>query len=491
MKGIKTILRKHFSVFFISIIVAIIFLTRKFKRAMSTNELKNLSEIFTLESRHSVRGNYECLTFVVLEKASKSGIVQEDMEFCRSIAKKAVFDTESTVCPFHRCKLTISKTARERSRDISLNTLESSVCKKEIEWASVEITPELNAGNTNALIVAGTLQLQGSTSALLFCKFDKTLGYAFQSTNRQIDTCIVPSWSQKDYLKVTSEFEVLLLRRATALRSTIRELPGLKSFRLLNDYFKEGPKFEPFVYYRGTVKVHHSMRKPDKVRFNLIDSIKKLITSIDEKMIESITGYKFQELLSGIQNLDISYIYLFLSDAQFIPHELNRKGLHILRAILAERIFDQKCVKLYGSCKIHASACEDFLRDGIIITKFQSTDEMQKWILSKQRDSKILRPKLLYENGDPFLGQFVRCMFDQSEYPQQYIRNGKRMIFKVQKVVHKRFDMQTHPLGNDLSRFGIDLGSSWGRFGLNENRFGSIWVDLGLSWIDVESFDSI
>ena len=51
--------------------------------------------------------------------------------------------------------------------------------------------------------------------------------------------------------------------------------------------------------------------------------------------------------------------------------------------------------------------------------------------------------------------------------------------------------MQTHPLGSDLSRFGIDLGSSWGRFGLNENRFGSIWVDLGLSWIDVESFDSI
>eukprot|EP01065_Artemidia_motanka_P052353 TRINITY_DN9432_c0_g1_i4.p1 TRINITY_DN9432_c0_g1~~TRINITY_DN9432_c0_g1_i4.p1 ORF type:complete len:733 (+),score=93.93 TRINITY_DN9432_c0_g1_i4:42-2240(+) len=88
----------------------------------------------------------------------------------------------------------------------------------------------------------------------------------------------------------------------------------------------------------------------------------------DQKNIEDTTGYPFKDLLSSLGDSNACVLQNALSHARFVPGaELNLKGLHLLRAVLAERLTEARRVSTgYDAHPDHAA----WSRDGFVVKDY-------------------------------------------------------------------------------------------------------------------------
>ena len=90
----------------------------------------------------------------------------------------------------------------------------------------------------------------------------------------------------------------------------------------------------------------------------------------DKRLIASISGHSVEELVADLNNTDVvSYDVLsrVLSTDRFIPHDLNKKGLSLLRAALAERMTLAR--RRYLGLDRHADT-DQWERDGVLLKDF-------------------------------------------------------------------------------------------------------------------------
>lgn len=362
---------------------------------------------------------------------------QKDFIFCRS--KKHNTRKAAKICPFSACKLAVSKSASERTHDIDLQLIESEVCRHQVEWMKISPDLELTPGNTHAVIIAGSIDLPdtGTAAPLVFCKYESSLGYGFTSTTQKIDSCIIPLWESRKLKFSAYDFEVLVLRRE--LTEQLQE-GERSSIKILRQFYESGTKFNMLKFYRGQISFQKPMLESIKLRAKLFAKIDQLLTARDRRMIENIVGYSFKEIESGLRELDAAYLALVFSDAQFVPHQLNTYGLHIFRAVLAERIRDEQLARLTKD--LSDIDYDTLMEDGIVIKEFYSTKEMQSWMSKVQKSGSLFHsPSFVHD--DHSLREFVEKLHELEALPTKYVRNGKRLSFKVQEVTHTEWDSQT------------------------------------------------
>jgi len=101
-------------------------------------------------------------------------------------------------------------------------------------------------------------------------------------------------------------------------------------------------------YYLLTYDRHQNIeKKKDSVKKSVfLNNIKKYITDEDKKIIQNVSKTFFKKLIKEIEKLDpFRFSEVGSSDRWVNLPKLNKMGLHILRCILAERIFDKKIKK--------------------------------------------------------------------------------------------------------------------------------------------------
>jgi hypothetical protein len=77
----------------------------------------------------------------------------------------------------------------------------------------------------------------------------------------------------------------------------------------------------------------------------LRERLDKFITLEDKKLLEKVVGApltSYAELYSDVISLGSCDLQMVLSSARFVPHQLNIKGMQVLRAQLAERMADAR-----------------------------------------------------------------------------------------------------------------------------------------------------
>lgn len=101
-------------------------------------------------------------------------------------------------------------------------------------------------------------------------------------------------------------------------------------------------------YYLLTYNRNQNIeKKKDSIsRSIFLINIKKYLKDSDRKLIERVSKSSFTKLIKELQKLDSKrFTEVASSDRWVNLPKLNRMGLHILRCILAERVFDKKISK--------------------------------------------------------------------------------------------------------------------------------------------------
>jgi hypothetical protein len=86
----------------------------------------------------------------------------------------------------------------------------------------------------------------------------------------------------------------------------------------------------------------------------------------DIKLVEKITNYSYIEIIKDLQNLDYCDLIEILSSSRFYNHELNKKGLHLIRYILSENIYYYNLLK----DNIIDKDLNNWITDGILVKDF-------------------------------------------------------------------------------------------------------------------------
>ena len=102
-----------------------------------------------------------------------------------------------------------------------------------------------------------------------------------------------------------------------------------------------------------------------------LSKINKYITSNDKKNIEKISKYKFEDLINGIRKVNNIDFSLITSENRWINHKLNKKGLHILRCLLAERIYEKKIFNKAKETYMDQDVLS-FYKNGFLLKKFNN-----------------------------------------------------------------------------------------------------------------------
>eukprot|EP01060_Flectonema_neradi_P005456 TRINITY_DN13639_c0_g1_i1.p1 TRINITY_DN13639_c0_g1~~TRINITY_DN13639_c0_g1_i1.p1 ORF type:complete len:883 (+),score=176.56 TRINITY_DN13639_c0_g1_i1:100-2748(+) len=108
----------------------------------------------------------------------------------------------------------------------------------------------------------------------------------------------------------------------------------------------------------------------------------KYITQEDEANFELVTNLTISELLSDMSELDDCFFESVVSTERFVPHELNTKGLHLVRSIVAGRLNDVRRKK-YSSHPDY----EAWNENGYLLKDF---NEMKKDNYSQLREILIM-----------------------------------------------------------------------------------------------------
>jgi hypothetical protein len=66
----------------------------------------------------------------------------------------------------------------------------------------------------------------------------------------------------------------------------------------------------------------------------------------DRDMIAKITGYPFRSVVDVLQRSTKGYLARFLSSKKYVVHDCNKFGLHLVRALLAERLLEARRASL-------------------------------------------------------------------------------------------------------------------------------------------------
>jgi len=107
--------------------------------------------------------------------------------------------------------------------------------------------------------------------------------------------------------------------------------------------------------------------------------IKKFITQEDKDLITHITKVKFQYLIRDLKKTDKDLWLKISSPIRWIDTKLNKKGLHLLRCLLTQRIYENKISK-----KTKEGELRNFFKDGYILLPFEKINKkLIKKILTK------------------------------------------------------------------------------------------------------------
>jgi len=119
----------------------------------------------------------------------------------------------------------------------------------------------------------------------------------------------------------------------------------------------------------NSVSLQKELREKIRVR------VRDFVNEEDRDLIGRVTGHgrdTFEKLFRSILALGSCELKQILSPMRFFPHELNVQGLHLLRAVLAERMYDAR-IKAIGF-----EDDADFLtwkRDGVLIKDWEDVGD--------------------------------------------------------------------------------------------------------------------
>mmetsp|Transcript_5297 Transcript_5297/g.7798 ORF Transcript_5297/g.7798 Transcript_5297/m.7798 type:complete len:853 (-) Transcript_5297:7-2565(-) len=142
-------------------------------------------------------------------------------------------------------------------------------------------------------------------------------------------------------------------------------------FALLGSYDRRRP-------YEATIG-KNSLRPRIEVISEIEYYVRTYITYEDKMMLQRITGYSVEHLIQSLREESDITLMKFLSSDRWIYSELNIKGLHLLRCLLAERITDAR--RRDNDMHLHPDY-EEFMKDGFLLKDFSKmTNEDLKDIL--------------------------------------------------------------------------------------------------------------
>jgi hypothetical protein len=164
-------------------------------------------------------------------------------------------------------------------------------------------------------------------------------------------------------------------------------------------YFDEKGKLSKLMgnYYILTDKnidleTDHKIQKK-----NFISKIKKFFDLKEIKLFEAVTKQKFNKLIKKINSLSQMQVYKIASNLRWIDTSLNKNGLHVLRAILADKIYEEKIKNRtdipynflkYGFIRIAFNKKKDFIK---ILKQISPNRKIQKNIQWRKSEVKYLR----------------------------------------------------------------------------------------------------
>jgi hypothetical protein len=173
----------------------------------------------------------------------------------------------------------------------------------------------------------------------------------------------------------------------------------------------------------------------------LMKLINMHILPADREMIARVTGYPFQSALDVLQRSSKGYFARFLSSKKYVVHDGNKYGLHLVRALLAERVLEARRSSLPTIDHQHPDIAS-FRDHGIVVVK---TSGLKQQITDPKERADLLR-LFQYAAGDDRL---VDNSFELYREP----------------VVHQKIDMQ-HAMHMDsfaatikVFGFGESVGS--------------------------------
>ena len=111
------------------------------------------------------------------------------------------------------------------------------------------------------------------------------------------------------------------------------------------------------------------------------------ILPADREMIARVTGYPFQSALDVLQRSSKGYFARFLSSKKYVVHDGNKYGLHLVRALLAERVLEARRSSLPTIDHQHPDIAS-FRDHGIVVVK---TRGLKQQITDPKERADLLR----------------------------------------------------------------------------------------------------
>ena len=191
------------------------------------------------------------------------------------------------------------------------------------------------------------------------------------------------------------------------------------------------------------------------LRHKVLALINAHIKSSDERDIEGITGRPFSELKAILASAGSCFLNQIMSSARFVPTSANVAGLHLLRCLLAERMYHSR-IRARGF-DAHPDY-EQWRRDGALVKDFDHVGENGLYELLRmvsgevnvpmppyewtERNVTVMAPRDLqtYMHVDTFAAAIKVWVFDAGvtteHAPLNYVRGSHRNTRGKMKWLH-------------------------------------------------------
>lgn len=173
-----------------------------------------------------------------------------------------------------------------------------------------------------------------------------------------------------------------------------------KKFSKNNEDFKKAHN-SYFILTNKNNDISNPFYLPKKKFLKLV---KKYLKLKDIDLIESITKNKFDKLLEEIKKVDTKNYILIQSNERWINlKKMNKMGLHLLRCLLAERIFQKKISYIKKNKDLNF-----FLKNGFLLKKYKTfkDEKIYNFLKKLSFNNKInkinwIESKVLHIKNDP------------------------------------------------------------------------------------------
>ena len=149
----------------------------------------------------------------------------------------------------------------------------------------------------------------------------------------------------------------------------VTDLSKKKIYRLYTKHSKKNFEFKRnhncyFILTKKVIVINDKNHISKKKFLGLID---KYFSLKEIKLIESVTKRKFNKLLNEIKKVNSKNYRLIQSSERWVDlKKMNKLGLHLLRSILAEKIFQKKISSLKKNDDL-----KFFLKKGFLIKRYK------------------------------------------------------------------------------------------------------------------------